>query len=59
MIVSIVAMTAAQARGLPPKVEAWEPGSKASITLSLATIAPTGKPLPSAFARLMMSGSMP
>ena len=46
MMVSMVAITAAEASGLPPNVEACVPGSKASITRSLATIAPTGKPLP-------------
>src|SRR5574337_1528650 len=45
--------------GLPPKVDAWLPGTKASATPSFASMAPIGNPPPSPLASVMMSGSIP
>lgn len=43
----VTQLAAAQAKGLPPKVLAWFPGSKTSAR-SLQSIAPIGTPPPSA-----------
>ena len=50
---------AAQQTGLPPNVEAWLPGTKLPATSSRASMAPSGKPPPSALANVMMSGLTP
>src|SRR6185437_10086442 len=55
----ITASPAAQETGLPPKVDAWLPGMKLAATSSRASMAPSGKPPPSALARVMMSGLTP
>ena len=55
----ITAKPAAQDTGLPPKVEAWLPGTKLLATSSRASIAPSGKPPPKALANVMMSGLTP
>ncbi len=54
-----VARAAEQARGLPPKVEPWEPGLKAVATLAVVRQAPMGMPEANALAEVMMSGVMP
>ena len=46
------------ARGWPPKVLPWSPGTKAAATSARAQHAPTGMPLPSALAMVTMSGSI-
>ena len=53
-----VAIDAAQATGLPPKVDAWLPLGQ-SITEARATIAPKGKPLAIPLARQTMSPATP
>ena len=50
-----MASEAAQATGLPPKVEAWVPGGQ-FITSSRAMMAPSGIPLAMPLAEAMMSG---
>ncbi len=54
-----VARAADMARGCPPKVLPWSPGTKAAATSARAQHAPTGIPLPSALAMVTTSGSMP
>ena len=55
---SMVASAAARHTGFPPNVVPCEPGFH-RITLSLATIAPSGIPLAMPFAEQSMSGSIP
>ena len=50
------ANAAAQARGLPPKVAAWVPGTKDFITRFVLPIAPIAIPPTNAFARVRISG---
>ena len=52
-------LAAAATKGLPPKVDAWSPGSKASATDSLAMRAPIGSPEANALASAITSGSTP
>ena len=52
----MVANEAATQTGLPPNVEACEPGFQSMIS-ARATVAPKGMPLAMPFARVMMSGS--
>ena len=54
-----VARAADMARGCPPKVLPWSPGTKAAATSARAQHAPTGMPLPRALAMVTTSGSMP
>src|SRR5690606_26881735 len=56
---SSTAKPARAARKLPPKVEAWVPGSKARATRSVAKAAPMGTPPPRPFARVQMSACTP
>ena len=58
-IVSSTARAAAAAIGLPPKVEPWEPACISSAVSPKASVAPIGRPPPSAFARVMTSGATP
>src|ERR1051326_4882089 len=46
--VSSTARPTLHASGFPPKVEAWAPGTKLRATFSLASMAPSGRPPPSA-----------
>ena len=57
--VSRKASAAAQETGLPPKVEACEPGTKAFAASPRASIAPSGMPPPSDFERVTTSGRTP
>ncbi len=50
---------AAVANGLPPKVDAWVPGSKPRPTSSLASMAPMGMPPASPLASVTTSGTTP
>ena len=52
-------MAAAHARGLPPYVVPWSPGTSAFATSSVARNAPIGTPQPSAFATVRISGLTP
>ena len=47
----------AAASGLPPKVDPWAPNPMASAAFGPASIAPTGKPPPSALAKVTTSGT--
>ena len=55
-MVSITASAAAQASGLPPKVDACEPGAKPLASSSVATMQPMGTPPASPLASDMTSG---
>mgnify|MGYP003335422101 CR=1 FL=1 len=52
------ARATAHATGLPPNVEPWVPSSRAAATSSRASMAPIGRPPPSALARHRMSGEI-
>ena len=56
---STTAHAAAHATGLPPKVEAWSPGSKPVGALSETSSAPIGSPLARPFASVTASGRTP
>src|SRR5581483_11326960 len=56
---STTAQAAAQATGLPPKVEAWSPGTKPVGAPSRTSRAPTGSPFASPFASVTASGRTP
>ena len=53
------ARAAAAARGWPPKVVPWSPGTKAAATSARAQQAPMGMPLPRALAMVTTSGRTP
>ncbi len=53
---AMVASAAAQATGLPPKVEACAPGGQV-IRSARATVAPSGRPLAMPLATAMISGT--
>ena len=55
-IVSTTAQAAAQATGLPPKVEAWSPGTKPVGASSATSSAPIGSPFASPFASVTRVG---
>ena len=50
------ARAASQVSGLPPKVDAWVPGTNDFIIRLVAAIAPIAIPPPNALARVIMSG---
>jgi len=52
-------MRRAMASGLPPKVEPCVPAVMPLPAAAVARQAPSGKPPPSAFASVMMSGTAP
>ena len=58
-ITSSAAFAAVHARCAPPNVDAWSPALKVSMIPGFASIAPIGKPPPSAFATVKISGSTP
>ena len=58
-IASTTAQAAAHDTGLPPKVEAWSPGTKPVGAASETSSAPIGRPFASPFASVTASGRTP
>ena len=55
----MVASATEVTNGVPPKVDPWVPAIRTLAMSSRVSMAPIGTPLASAFASVMMSGSIP